>query len=58
MKDVLKRDGISWHGWHGFRSGLVSNLNRLGVDDSVIHRILRYSNESNNPEPLHQDRIA
>jgi hypothetical protein len=21
MKDVLKRAGISWHGWHGFRTG-------------------------------------
>jgi integrase len=35
MKDVLRR-GILWHGWHGFRRGLASNLNRLGVDDSVI----------------------
>ena len=43
MKDVLKRAGISWHGWHGFRMGLASNLNRLGVDDSVIQRILRHS---------------
>ena len=44
MKDVLKRAGLSWHGWHGFRRGLASNLNRLGVDDSVIQRILRHSN--------------
>ena len=44
MKDVLKRAGITWHGWHGFRRGLASNLNRLGVDDSVIQRILRHSN--------------
>ena len=43
MKDVLKRAGIAWHGWHGFRRGLASNLNRLGVDDSVIQRILRHS---------------
>jgi integrase len=43
MKDVLKRAGICWHGWHGFRRGLASNLNRLGVDDSVIQRILRHS---------------
>ena len=43
MKDVLKRAGLSWHGWHGFRRGLASNLNRLGVDDSVIQRILRHS---------------
>jgi len=44
MKDVFKRAGISWHGWHGFRRGLASNLNRLGIDDSVIQRILRHSN--------------
>jgi len=44
MKDVLRRAGIAWHGWHGFRRGLASNLNRLGVDDSVIQRILRHSN--------------
>ena len=44
LKDVLKRAGINWHGWHGFRRGLASNLNRLGVDDSVIQRILRHSN--------------
>jgi integrase len=43
MKDLLKRAGILWHGWHGFRRGLASNLNRLGVDDSVIQRILRHS---------------
>jgi len=33
-----------WRGWHGFRRGLPPNLNRLGVDDSVIQRILRQSN--------------
>jgi integrase len=43
MKDVLEKAGIGWHGWHGFRRGLASNLNRLGVDDSVIQRILRHS---------------
>ncbi len=30
MKDVLKRAEIAWHGWHRFRRGLASNLNRLG----------------------------
>ena len=44
MEDVLKRAGITWHGWHGFRRGFASNLNRLGVDDSVIQGILRHSN--------------
>jgi integrase len=43
MKPVLKRAGIFWHGWHRFRRGLASNLNRLGVDDSMIERILRHS---------------
>ena len=43
MKGLLKNAGIVWHGWHGFRRGLASNLNRLGVDDSVIQRILRHS---------------
>jgi len=49
MKDVLKRAGISWQGWHGFRRDLASNLNRLGVDDSVIQRILRHSNVATTP---------
>jgi integrase len=43
MKDVLTRAGITWAGWHSFRRGLASNLNRLGVDDSVIQAILRHS---------------
>lgn len=43
MKNLLKKAGIEWHGWHGFRRGLASNLNRLGVDDSVIQHILRHS---------------
>ena len=44
MKSILKKAEIPWKGWHGFRRGLASNLNRLGVDDSVIQAILRHSN--------------
>ncbi len=33
-----------WHGWHSFRRGLATNLNRLGVDDKTIQAILRHSN--------------
>jgi integrase len=33
-----------WRGWHAFRRGLATNPNLLGVDDSVIQRILRHSN--------------
>ena len=32
-----------WRGWHALRRGLATNLNRLGVDDSMIQRILRHS---------------
>jgi integrase len=35
-----------WHGWHSCRRGLGSNLNRLGVSDVVIQRILRHANVS------------
>jgi integrase len=41
---ALRERGIPWHGWHACRRGLASNLNKLGVDDSVIQRILRHSN--------------
>lgn len=34
----------AWYGFHAARRGLGSNLNRLGVNDSVIQRILRHSN--------------
>jgi integrase len=40
---TLAKAKIPWHGWHAFRRGLASNLNRLGVDDSVIQKILRHS---------------
>jgi integrase len=46
MRNVLKAARIEWRGWHGFRRGLASNLNRLGVDDSVIQAILRHSDVS------------
>jgi integrase len=41
-----KRDARipEWRGWHACRRGLASNLNRLGVDDSIIQRMLRHSN--------------
>ncbi len=46
MKDVLRRAGVTWTGWHAFRRGLASNLNRIGVDDSIIQGILRHSTVS------------
>jgi hypothetical protein len=32
-----------WHGWHGFRRGLATNLNRLGVQGKTIQAILRHA---------------
>jgi len=46
MRDLVRRAGVTWLGWHGFRRGLASNLNRLGIDDSVIQAILRHSDVS------------
>jgi integrase len=41
---LVRKAGISWHGWHAFRRGLATNLHRLGVSDKTIQRILRHSN--------------
>jgi len=43
IRPVLAKAGLTWHGWHAFRRGLASNLNRLGIDDSIIQAILRHS---------------
>ncbi len=44
VRPALKKAGIQWCGWHGFRRGLSTNLKTLGVDDTVIQRILRHAN--------------
>jgi hypothetical protein len=43
---TLEKAGIEWHGWHGFRRALATNLHDLGIDDLTIQRILRHSNVS------------
>jgi integrase len=40
----LAEEGIAWCGWHGFRRGMGTNLKTLGVDDTVIQRVLRHAN--------------
>jgi len=44
----FKRDESlpKWYGWHAFRRGLATNLNRMGVQDKTIQAILRHSNLS------------
>jgi integrase len=46
IRPALEKAGIEWHGWHAFRRGLATNLNRLGVQDKVNQAILRHSNVS------------
>ena len=45
MKDRLKSAGIEWEGWHGFRRGLATNLERIGVRESIAAMVLRHSND-------------
>jgi integrase len=35
---------VNWHGWHAFRRGLATNLNRLSVPAKTIQAILRHAN--------------
>jgi integrase len=43
---VLDTSRTIWHGWHAFRRGLATNLNRLGVPLKTIQAILRHANLS------------
>jgi len=44
IRPALRRAGMEWNGWHSFRRGLATNLNRIGVDVRTIQAILRHSN--------------
>jgi integrase len=41
---ALKRAGLAWHGWHGFRRGVATNLRELGVRIEDASAILRHAN--------------
>lgn len=43
VRPALTEARIPWCGWHGFRRGLSTNLKTLGVDDTVIQRVLRHA---------------
>jgi integrase len=45
MKVPLRKAGIEWEGWHGFRRGLATNLERIGVRESIAAMILRHTND-------------
>ena len=44
MKEPLKQAGIEWEVWHGFRRGLATNLERIGVRETIAAMILRHAN--------------
>jgi integrase len=46
IKPVLAKAELKWHGWHAFRRGLATNLNRLGIADKTIQAILRHADLS------------
>jgi integrase len=48
VRHEFKRDARlpQWHDWHAARRSLGSNLDRLGVPDMVVQRILRHANVS------------
>jgi integrase len=46
MKPVFDKEEIKWHGWHGFRRGIGTNLNAIGVSMKTIQDILRHGDIS------------
>jgi integrase len=46
IRPVLKKQGIPWCGWHGFRRGLATNLYELGVEAKTRQAILRHADVS------------
>jgi integrase len=45
MKEPLAAAGIDWEGWHGFRRGLATNLERIGIREAIAAMVLRHSND-------------
>lgn len=45
MREPLRRAKIEWEGWHGFRRGLATNLERIGIRESIAAMILRHAND-------------
>jgi integrase len=45
MKEPLKQTGIEWEGWHGFRRGLATNLERIGIRETMAAMVLRHTSD-------------
>jgi site-specific recombinase XerD len=46
IRPTLVKAGLQWQGWHAFRRGLATNLNRLGIADRTVQAILRHADLS------------
>ena len=45
MRDPPSRVGFEREGWHGFRRGRATTLERIGVRDAIGAMVLRHSND-------------
>ena len=43
VRPAVEAIRLEWHGWHGFRRGIASNLYELGANEKVVQRILRHA---------------
>jgi integrase len=46
IRPALKKAGVPWCGWHGFRRGLSTTLYELGTDAKTRQAILRHADVS------------
>jgi integrase len=63
VKHEYERDESlpQWHGWHGFRRGLGTNLYSLGVNEKTVQAILRHADVGTTMtyyvKPVSQDSV-
>jgi len=55
---TLKASDVQWHGWHAFRRGLATNLNRIGTPDKTIPGNSQAQQRGNNNEHLREERAG
>ena len=46
IRPALKKQGMPWYGWHGFRRRLATNLYELGIEAKTRQAILRHADVS------------
>jgi integrase len=51
-RPVVESIRLEWHGWHGFRRGIASNLYELRADKKIVQRVLRHANGKRRPKAV------